>query len=142
MTSRRAPRTDNPSRAPIEALLREIAAGTTDRPVRRGDLILTTHAVVLCACETFDDSDTWVVHAVGDDGVGWVRLPEGSQVEDEVVAEHVACHHPAPEGVLDWLLGDDPDPWRSQSDPAGQAVFAEIHRRIRDARSPGAVVRT
>lgn len=96
---------------------------------------MTTHAVSLCACETFDEWVTWVVHSVGEDGIGWLRIPPGAQVPDVVEAKHLASHHPAPEGVLAWLRGDDPDPWRAQDEPEGLAVFEELHRRIRLART-------
>jgi len=95
---------------------------------------VTTHAVWFCACETFDAWETWVVHAVDEDGIGWFRLPDGA-LADVLDAEHLAVLHPAPEGVLAWLRGDDADPWHPQDDdPEAAAVLHEIHRRIRRAR--------
>ncbi|MGF9754491.1 hypothetical protein AAII07_04765 [Microvirga sp. 0TCS3.31] len=135
MTSRGKPRAENPCVAPIEKVLRNAASVAAVAPTLRDGVVVTTHAVSLCACETFDEWETWVVHAVGEDGIGWLRVPPGAQVLDVVDAEDLASHHPAPEGVLAWLVGDDPDPWRAQDDPKGFAVFAEIHRRIRLART-------
>lgn len=136
MSSQRRPRGESASVAPIEELLRAVSSDADAGSTRRDGRVVTTHAVWFCACETFDEWEMWVVHATGEDGIGWLRVPDDASVADVVEAEHLAGHHPAPEGLLKWLGGDDPDPWRSQSgDPEGAAVLEEIHRRIRRARA-------
>lgn len=124
----------------VEELLDAAAAHSTADVTRHDGRIQTTHAVWLCACETFDDSPTWLVYAVGDDGIGWERVPEGPDVDvpDVVEAEHLTGCHPSPDGVLAWLRGeqDRPRPGRWVGDfPEHDDVYDEVSSRIRAATS-------
>ena len=90
------------------------------------------HAIWLCACETMDESPLWLTYTVGEDGIGWQRIPAGMDVSEVVEAEHLTGGHPAPEGVLEWLRGDWPDPWRGRGDfPEDAFIYEELRRRIR-----------
>jgi hypothetical protein len=53
-------------------------------------------------------------------------------VSDVVEAEHLTGGHPAPEGVLEWLRGDWPYPWRGRGDyPEHSYIYEELWRRFR-----------
>lgn len=126
--------------APVEELLAAVASSSTQEPARRDGRVLTTHAVWLCACETFDDAPTWLIYAVGDDAIGWERVPEGPGVDvpDVVEAEHLTGGHPSPGQVLDWLVGRERRPWHRQSGadfPEHDYIYEEISRRLQVARA-------
>ena len=90
---------------------------------------MVSHAIWLCACETMDESPAWLVYTVGEDGIGWQRIPAGMDVSEVVEAEHLTGCHPAPEGVLAWLRREWPDPWRGRADslstPTSMRNFGE-----------------
>ena len=92
---------------------------------------MVTHAVWLCACETLHDSLIWLVYAVGSNGIGWQRIPDGTDVSDIVDAEHLTGDHPAPEGVLEWLRGEWPDARRGHGPfPEDTFIYEELQRRV------------
>jgi hypothetical protein len=124
---------EDPSVAPVEEILEAAASRAEGEVPRRNGRLVVTHAVWLCACETLDDAPLWLIYAVGEDDVGW-ELINGyqQQASDVVEADHLTGDHPAPEGVLDWLRGDQPYPWRGGSDfPETDFVYDELLRRIR-----------
>lgn len=122
----------DPSVAPAEIILEACASRSVGEPSRRDGRLLVTHAVWLCACETMDGSPVWLVYAVGEEGVGWERIPAGMDVPDVVEAKHLTGGHPSPGGVLEWLRGDWPDPWRGGGDvPEDAFIYEELQRRIR-----------
>lgn len=122
----------DPSVGPVEDLLDAAASRTTGATERRAGRVVASHALWLCACETFDDAPTWLIYAVGADGVGWQRIPEQVDIEDVVDAEHLTGCHPDPEGVLVWLRGERPRPWRRGLGdfPEDSHVYDELQRRI------------
>jgi hypothetical protein len=92
---------------------------------------VVSHAIWLCACETMQDSPIWLIYAVGEDGIGWQRLPGGMRERDVVDAEHLTGGHPTPESVLAWLRSDSPDRWPGRRDfPEDAFIYEEIRRRI------------
>ena len=124
---------EDPSVAPVEEILEAAASRSVGEVPRRDGRLVVTHAVWLCACETLDDSPLWIIYAVGDDGVGWQRINRPQQeVSDVVEADHLTGEHPAPGGVLAWLRGDRPYPWRGPSGfPEHDFIYDELLRRIR-----------
>lgn len=133
MFSRRGQRPpEDPSVAPVEELLDAAASRSTEEAPRRDGRVVVTHAVWLCACETMYESPVWLVYAVGANGIGWQRVPDGTRESDVVEAEHLTGGHPAPEGVLEWLRGDLPEPWRGHGTYAQQSfIYSELGRRMR-----------
>ena len=119
----------HPSVPLVEELLDAAAARTHDEPPQREGRLVVTHAVSLCACETLDDSVAWLIYAVGDESIGWQRLPARTYANDVVDAEHLTGDHPDPDGVLEWLRGERPYPngWRSPDD----LIYDELLRRLR-----------
>jgi hypothetical protein len=100
---------------------------------RRDGRLVVTHAVWLCACETLADSPLRLIYALGDDGVGWQRINDYRlDVSDVVEADHLTGGHPAPVGVLEWVRGGRPDPWRGRGEfPEDTFIYEELLRRIR-----------
>lgn len=124
---------EDPSVAPVEEIL-EAAASRSDQDVpRRDGRLFVSHAVWLCACETLDDSPLWLIYAVGDDGVGWQRIDDYRlDIADVVEADHLTGGHPAPDGVLAWLRGDQPNPSGGRGDfPEDAFIYDELLRRFR-----------
>lgn len=78
-----------------------------------------------------DESPLWLIYAVGEDGgIGWQGIAQ-TDIADVVEAEHHTGCHPAPEGVLKWLRGDWPYPWRGPADfPEHSFIYEELRRRI------------
>lgn len=134
MAGRRYEPPMDPSVAPVEELLEQMASRSSAEPTRRDGRLIVSHAVWLCACETFDDAPTWLIYATDDGGIGWERVPEGPDidVEDVVDAEHLTGCHPDPEAVLLWLRGERPRPWRRGGGdyPEDDDVYDEITRRF------------
>ena len=125
---------EDPSVAPVEEILEAAASRSVGEVARREGRLVVTHAVWLCACETLEDSPLWLIYAVGADGVGWQRIDGYQQeVSDVVEADHLTGDHPAPEGVLEWLRGDQPYPRRGRSSafPGHDFIYDELLRRIR-----------
>ena len=92
-----------------------------------------SHAVWLCACETPYEAPTWLIHSVGDDGIGWMRLTT-SDASDAVEADHLTGRHPDPVDVLRWLRGDQPYPWPGTGGgdfPEHRYIYDELMRRVR-----------
>lgn len=117
--------------APVEQILEATASRSVEQPPRRDGRIVVSHALWLCACETMDESPVWLVYAVGEDGIGWQRIPPEMEVSDVVEAEHLTGCHPAPERVLAWLRGESPHPWWGRADfPEHTYIYEEIRRRI------------
>lgn len=125
------PPPEDPSVAPVEELLEAAASRSIGEAPRRDGRLVVTHAIWLCACETLDESPLWLIYAVGENGIGWQRLPDGTNVPDVVEAEHLTGGHPAPEGVLEWLRGDWSDPWRGRGYFSHPFIYEEVQRRIR-----------
>ncbi|MGZ6583157.1 MAG: hypothetical protein ACXVHX_02260 [Solirubrobacteraceae bacterium] len=114
----------------MEEILETNASRIGASPRRDGRLVVS-HAVWLCACRTIQDSPIWLIYAVGDDGIGWQRIPDGMHVRDVVEAQHLAGGHPPPESVLQWLRSDSPDRWRGPRDfPEDGYIYEEIRRRV------------
>jgi hypothetical protein len=124
---------EDPSVAPVEEILKAADSRSKGEVPRRDGRLVVTHAVWLCACETLNDSPLWLIYAVGDDGVGWQRIDDYRlDVFDVVEADHLTGGHPAPEGVLEWVRGDKPDPWRGRGEfPEDAFIYEELLRRIR-----------
>lgn len=138
MSPRVRPPREDPAVAQVEQLLVEVASSS--EPIRRDGRVVTTHAVWLCACESFDDAPTWLVYATADGGVGWERVAEGLgfDIPDVVQAEHLTGCHPSPDGVLAWLRGEQDRPWRGPwvgDFPEDDEIYEEISSRIRSASS-------
>jgi hypothetical protein len=134
MFSRRGHRPpEDPSVAPVEDILEAAASLSETEVVRREGRLVVTHAVWLCACETLYDSPLWLIYAVGDDDVGWQRINGYQQDASDVVeADHLTGDHPDPRGVLEWLRGDRPYPWRGRGAfPEHDFIYDELLRRIR-----------
>lgn len=127
-----APRED-PAVAAVEEILDAATASGRHRqaPQCEGRLEVQ-HAVWLCACETMDDSPVWLIYDTADGGIGWQRLPDGSEPAAVVHAEHLSGGHPSPDGVLEWLRGDAPDPWSGWGPdfPEHAFVFEALRRKI------------
>ena len=118
--------------APVEHILEAAASRSIEEPHRRDGRVVVTHAIWLCACETMDASPVWLIYAVGADGIGWQRVPGGTRTENVVEAQHFTGCHPDPQGVLRWLRGDRPYPWRGPADsPEHTFIYEELRRRIR-----------
>ena len=124
---------EDPSVAQVEEILEAAASHSEGEERRRNGRLVVTHAVWLCACETLDDSPLWLVYARGDDGVGWQRINRHRlDVSDVVEADHLTGGHPSPEGVLEWVRGDQPDPWRGRGEfPEDAFIYEELLQRIR-----------
>jgi len=132
MFSRRSqPPPEDPSVAAVEEILHAAASRSGGEAPRRDGRLVVTHAIWLCACETLNESPVWLIYAVGEDGIGWQRIPGGTDESEVVEAEHLTGGHPAPEGVLAWLRGDRPDPWRRRGDsfPQHSFIYDELWRR-------------
>ena len=100
---------------------------------------MAEHAVVLCACETMDDSPKWLIYSVGADGIGWQRLEPEQDFAEVVDATHRAGGHPSPRSVLRWLRDDPPGqtPYFADDRESTSALYAELQRRVRFSRSDG-----
>ncbi|MGH8893239.1 MAG: hypothetical protein ACRDWY_08040 [Actinomycetes bacterium] len=123
---------EDPSVASVEEILEAAAFRTGGVATRRSGRLVVTHAIWLCACETLNGSPVWLIYAVGEDGIGWQRVPDWADVTEVVESEHLTGGHPAPEGVLEWLRGHRPEPWRGQGDfPQDSFIYEELRRRIR-----------
>src|SRR4051812_7935330 len=107
------PPPEDPSVGPVEQILEAAASRSMEEPRRRDGRIVASHAIWLCACETMDDSPVWLIYAVGDDGIGWQRIPDDTEEVDVVEAEHLTGCHTAPGDALEWLRGERPYPWWS-----------------------------
>lgn len=123
---------EDPSVAAIEELLTTAARSAGEVPTRDGKAVVD-RAVWFCACITDFDADapTWLIYDITDGGLGWCRVPDGSDVSDCVDAQLVVGDHVHPEQVLHWLQGADAALWGDHGG-ADLAVFAEMGRRIRD----------
>lgn len=120
--------------AAVEKILEGAASRSGGEAPRRDGRLVVTHAVWLCACEDVNESPEWLIYAVGEDGVGWQRIADGTDESEVVEAEHFTGGHTSPEGVLEWLRGDWPDPWRGRGDfPEHSFIYEELRRRISDA---------
>ena len=127
------PLPEDPAVARVEETLDAAASHSAEAVPRRNGRPVVTHAVWLCACETENESPTWLIYAVGENGIGWQRVPDRTDVCDAVEAEHFTGCHPAPEAVLDWVRGEAPYPWPGHSDgdfPEHSYVYDEISRRL------------
>ena len=133
LTRRRQPPPEDPSVAPVEEILEAAASRSAGEAPRRDGRLVVTHALWLCACETLNKwPPPWLIYAVGENGIGWQRIPEGTAAPDVVEAEHLTGGHPGPEGVLAWLESDWPDPWRGRGEfPEDAFIYEELRRRIR-----------
>ena len=130
------PLPEDPSVASVEQILQTAASRSVDGPRRRDGRLVVTHAVWLCACETMDDSPLWLIYAVGEHGLGWQRVPDGTDLADVVDAGHLTGGHSSPHSVLAWLRGDRSDPCDGHGDAPHVFVVDELRRRVRP--HPGA----
>jgi len=123
---------EDPSVAAVEHILEATASLSAGAPPRRDGRLVVSHAIWLCACETTEDSPIWLIYAVGDEGIGWQRIPDGMHVPDVVEAEHLTGDHPSPASVLAWLHSDSPDRWPGRRGLPDEdvSIFEEIRRRI------------
>lgn len=125
-------RPEDPAATAIEEVLRTAAAGSAAVERDARGRVVTGDAAWFCACETRGEWETWVVHAVGDEGIAWLRFADAREADDVLVADRLVAHHPAPGTLLRWLRGPDPDLWRCpDDDPRTAGVVAELHRRVR-----------
>ncbi|KAA1425005.1 hypothetical protein FE697_003680 [Mumia zhuanghuii] len=131
MLSRRdRPQPEDPSVALVERILDAAAAPSVGAQALRDERLVATYAIWLCACETLDDSPVWLLYAIGQDSIGWCRLGE-REISEVVDAAHVTGCHPEPAGVLKWLRGEWPYPWRGPADfPEHSFIYNELRRRI------------
>jgi hypothetical protein len=132
MFSRRDPRPpEDPSVGAVEEILEAAATRSVGEASRRDGRLVVTHAIWLCACETLYASPVWLIYTVGEDGIGWQRVPDGTAESDVVEAEHLTGGHPDPEAVLEWLRGSWPTPWPGGGDFQHSFIYEELRRRIR-----------
>lgn len=124
---------EDPSVAPVEAILQKATSRTSEEAPRRNGRVVATHAIWLCACETMADSPVWLIYTVGEDAIGWQRLDDRQEAADVVDAKHLTGAHPDPEAVLDWLRGDTSVPYFHQGFLGDSATFSEIRRRVRSS---------
>ena len=76
-------------------------------------------------------STPWVTMA----SVGTGFSDRQLELPDVVGADHLTGAHPDPEGVLEWLRGNRPYPWRGPADfPEDTFIYDELLRRIRTER--------
>ena len=121
----------DPSVALVEEILEAASAGSDGIAPGADGRLRASHAVWLCACETVDDGPVWLVYTVGEDDIGWRRIPHKTDVDRIIQAEHLTGGHPDPERVLAWLRGESPDPWRGQPDfPEHAFIYEELQHRI------------
>jgi hypothetical protein len=123
---------EDPSVAPVEEILEAAASRSGRQAERRDGRLVVTHAIWLCACETLYESPLWLIYAVGENGIGWQRIPHGTDLSDVLEAEHLTGDHPDPAGVLDWLRGEQADPRGGRGQfPQHSYIYEELRRRIR-----------
>ena len=124
---------EEPRVAAVEEMLEAAASRSGGEAPRRDGRLVVTHAVWLCACEDLNEPPEWLIYSVGEDGVGWQRIPDGTDESDVVEGEHLTGGHTSPEGVLEWLRGHWPDPWGGRGDfPEHSFIYEELRRRIPD----------
>lgn len=120
--------------ARVEAIL-GLAAGFGSTPPQAPEAIpIVTNALWICACVTFDEAPTWLIHDDDDSGVSWRRVPAGVEPLDLVEPRTGAGGHADPQEVLLWLEGKALDPWGSGGSGSGDAAAVEeLGRRIRQS---------
>jgi len=128
----RLPPPEDPSVALVEQILETTASRSIGEPTRRDGRLVVTHAISLCACTTEYESPVWLLYAVGEGGIGWERIPDGTHESDVVEAEHITGCHPAPGGVLAWLRNESdwPDSLGGLDFPEDAFIYQELRRRI------------
>ena len=124
---------EDPSVARVEAILGLSAGFGSTAPQAPEAIPIVTNALWICACVTFDEAPTWLIHD-GDSGVSWRRVPAGVEPLDLVEARTSAGGHADPKEVLLWLEGKALDPWGSGGSGSGDAAAVEeLGRRIRQS---------
>ena len=121
-----------PSVSAVEQLLALASARSSEVPPTVGSRLSVSHALWLCACETEEPSERWLIYAIGEDGIGWRRLEPRQVAQDVVEATHLTGDHPSPEAVLEWLRGELRYPRFGPSDfPERDFIYDELIRRVR-----------
>ena len=121
---------EDPSVAPIEAIL-EAAAARNSSPMRLlEDRPRAAHAMWICACETMEDAPTWLIYDTNEGEIVWCRVPDALEPLDLVDARLIAGGHADPGEVLLWLQGRASEPW-SGGGWGDEAVPRELGRKIR-----------
>ena len=121
---------EDPSVAPIEAIL-EAAAARNSSPMRLlEDRPRAAHAMWICACETIEDAPTWLIYDTNEGEIVWCRVPDALEPLDLVDARLIAGGHADPGEVLLWLQGRASEPW-SGGGWGDEAVPRELGRKIR-----------
>lgn len=79
--------------ARVEAILGLVAGSGSAAPQALEGTPVVTNAVWICACVTFDEAPTWLIHD-GDDRVSWHRVPDGVEPLDLVQAQRARVAMP------------------------------------------------
>jgi hypothetical protein len=123
---------DDPAVPLVEDLLTSAATRHAFKEHKVDGRQVATRALWICACETMQDSPTWVIYDSPDgSGIAWCRIPDGPlDIEDVVDARRVAGGHTAPERVLRWLRGDVH--WSTLNIDGDVDVVGDFEPRLRD----------
>ena len=121
---------EDPSVAPIEAIL-EAAAARNLSPMRLlEDRPRAARAMWICACETIEDAPTWLIYDTNEGEIVWCRVPDAIEPLDLVDARLSAGGHADPGEVLPWLQGSASEPW-SGGGGGDEALAREVGRKTR-----------
>lgn len=131
MANRQAPDyPEDPAVAEVEAILEERTDGeyvpaARDRPLRVESLFW------ICACITLDDSPIWIIFQATGHGLHWCRVPDEEGFSSYADSKAMMGGHADPRSVLNWLTGDEPDPWARGGEGWGDIdVFTAFSPRL------------
>ncbi len=85
---------DDPSVAPVEAILDTTATRLDTAALTRASRPSATHALWIRACVSLEDAPTWLID---DDEVGrvmWCRIPDGAQAEESSTPDSLRAAMP------------------------------------------------
>lgn len=121
---------EDPFVAEVEQVLAEAAERSGGGLPGRQGRIVADRAVWFCACASLEDTydPTWLIHDTVDGRMGWCRVPDGTDVDDLIIASSMTGDHVASQQVLAWLL-DGTDGF-NHHDETGRAVAAAVRGTI------------